>query len=132
MRISAFNYSTDTFVQAEEFYLQELKQREDALGASHIQVTRSLQNLADLYVASGDGQELKAEPILLRILAILKSSHGEESQETSRGLLALARYYTHFSRFAEAAVYLNLSLQVNEKLALQVRSSQCDAVATQH
>lgn len=38
MRITAFNYSADTFLQAEEFYLQELKQREEALGPNHVQV----------------------------------------------------------------------------------------------
>lgn len=88
---------------------------------------RSLQNLVDLYVAAGDGQEAKAEPILLRILEILKKNHGEESQESARGVLAIAKYYSYFSRFAEAAVYLNLALKVNEKLALQVRPTRHDS-----
>lgn len=58
---------------------------------------------------------------MLRISAILKTNHGEESQESARGVLALAKYYIYFSRFAEAAVYLNMALKVNERLSLQVR-----------
>jgi cytochrome c-type biogenesis protein CcmH/NrfG len=35
-----------------------------------VQVVKTLQNLADLYIMAGDGVEKKAEPLLRRIIQI--------------------------------------------------------------
>ena len=87
--------------------------REKALGPDHLDVARSLSNLAALFQAQG--RYLEAEPPLKRALAIREKALGPEHPDLTTSLNNLASLYRAQDRYAEAEPVFQRALVIREK-----------------
>src|SRR6516164_126553 len=88
------------YAEAEPLYKRVLEIREKALGANHLDVAASLNNLAELYRT--EDRYAEAEPLFKRALTIKEKALGGEDPRLVRNLNDLAGLYWHEGRYAEA------------------------------
>ena len=86
---------------------------EKTSGSEHPETANSLNNLAELYWATGDFAN--AEPLLQRALAIREKALGPEHPNTSTILNNLAELYTAMGEYAKAEALYERALAINEK-----------------
>jgi CHAT domain-containing protein len=86
---------------------------EQALGPEHLEVAKSLNNLAILYWFRGNYAE--AEPLHKRALAIREKVLGPEHPEVAKSLNNLATLYSERGNYAEAEPLYRRALAIREK-----------------
>ncbi|MBF0345132.1 MAG: CHAT domain-containing protein, partial [Nitrospirae bacterium] len=94
-------------------FKRALEINEKALGKEHPSTATSLNNLANLYQATGRYAE--AKPLLKRALEINEKALGKEHPSTATSLNNLANLYQATGRYAEAEPLLKRALEINEK-----------------
>jgi tetratricopeptide (TPR) repeat protein len=99
--------------EAIPYFDQCLKVTEQRLGADHLTVATSLNNLAELYRAQGKYAE--AEPLFLRSLAIWEKQLGENHPHVATSLNNLAELYRVQGKYEEAEPLFLRSLAIREK-----------------
>lgn len=100
--------------EAEVAYRNALHRRERQLGANHVDVADSLNNLAILYEDMGRYGE--AEPIYERAIAIRERQLGAEHPDVATSLNNLALLYDAMGRYGEAELLYERSLAIREQL----------------
>jgi tetratricopeptide (TPR) repeat protein len=114
-RTGAYLFDRLQLEQAETLYNDAIAIQEEVLEPNHVDLARSLNGLALLYVAQG--RETDAEPLYQRALTIRKAS-GKNSGEVAQSLHNLAGLYFSQGRYSDAeALY---------KQALDIHSQQPD------
>jgi CHAT domain-containing protein len=106
-------YNQARYPEAEPLYLRALAIREKISGAEHIDVARTLTNLANIY--QRQARYAEAELLYLRAIAILEKALGPEHPDVADLLNNLAMLYNDQARYAEAEPLLLRSLAINEK-----------------
>ena len=86
------------YAKAASFCQRALVLREKTLGSDHLDVAKSLNNLALVYYAQG--QQEKAEPLYQRKLAILEKIYGPEHSEVTRNVKNLEALQTPFKAYS--------------------------------
>lgn len=95
--------NTGRITQAESIYLEEIQNREKAIGAENPSLASDLRALASLYVKASRYSE--AEPLLLRALTILQKSYGPVNPDVAATLDALAHLQSKKGDKGEALKY---------------------------
>jgi tetratricopeptide (TPR) repeat protein len=101
------------YPQAEAAYRQALALREKHLGANHLDVASSLNDLATVYYNQGRYSE--AESLLKRSLSIYEQQLGADHPQTATSLNNLAELYRAQGRYREAEPLYKRSLSIYEK-----------------
>jgi tetratricopeptide (TPR) repeat protein len=78
-----------------------------------VEQSRTLDNLAGLYVATGD--YAKAEPLYRRVLETREKTTGPQNPSTARSLNDLAAVYKAMGDYAKAEPFLQRALAIREK-----------------
>ena len=99
--------------EAEVAYRNALQRREQQLGADHVDVATSLNELAELYRMMGRYGE--AEPLYGRSLAIKEQQLGVDHLDTAISLNNLAALYDLMGRYREAEPLYERSLAIKEQ-----------------
>ena len=94
------------------------RSREKALGPEHPDTATSLNNLAELYRATG--AYAQAEPLYKRALAITEKALGPEHPDTATSLNNLALLYWAQARWSESAASMKRGLRIEESNARRV------------
>jgi tetratricopeptide (TPR) repeat protein len=111
--------------EAEALYRTALEIQQKALGAEHLDVARTLNNLAG--VCQMRRQYREAEDLYFRVLAIQESKLGKEHLEIARTFNNLAGAYFAEGRLDEAESLYLRALTLQEK-TLRTRIQSGDAV----
>jgi CHAT domain-containing protein/Tfp pilus assembly protein PilF len=106
-------YRKAQYAQALESFQRSLAILEQALGANHPDVARSLNNLASLYQAQG--QYSKAEPLYQRSLAIREQALGANHPDVATALYNLAVLYEAQGQYSKAEPLYQRSLAIWEQ-----------------
>ena len=101
------------YAEAEPFFQQALRIREQHLGLNHADVALTLNKLANLYISRGKYTE--AEPLYLRALQIREQAHGPDHPEVANPLNGLANLYSERGEYAEAELLYQRVLQIREQ-----------------
>jgi tetratricopeptide (TPR) repeat protein len=101
------------YPEAELLYQQALRIQEQALGKTHLDVARSLNNLANLYREQGRYGE--AEPLYKRALAIYGQQLGETHPQGTYPLNNLAILYHEQGKYGEAEPLYKRALYIREQ-----------------
>ena len=86
--------------RAEPLFLECLKQRQVALGDTHPDTLRSMNNLAILYHSQGKYAE--AEPLYLECLKQRQVTLGDTHPDTLNSMNNVAGFYRNQGKYAEA------------------------------
>ncbi len=100
--------------EAQPLAEQALAIREKALGPEHLEVAKSLHNLANIHLFQGE--YAAAEPLYRRAAAIRTKFLGAEHLEVTKSLNNLAALYIRQSRYVEAEPLFTRVLAVQEKI----------------
>jgi CHAT domain-containing protein/Tfp pilus assembly protein PilF len=106
-------YQEGRFSEAIPLAVQQLGRSEAVFGPEHLFVATSLNNLAALYLASGD--YARAAPLLERSLAIRERALGPQHPEVAQSLNNLAELYRTTGDYARAMPLAEQSLAIREK-----------------
>ena len=102
------------YAEAEPPYLKALELREQQLGADHLDVALSLNNLAEFYGSQGRYGE--AEPLYVRSFSIRERQLGANHPAIATSLNNLAMLYNSQGRYSEAEPLLVRSLEIDRKV----------------
>jgi tetratricopeptide (TPR) repeat protein len=101
------------YAEAEAFYQQSLRIREQALGPDHPDVAYPLHNLALLYYEQGKYAE--AEPLYQRALRIWEQALGPDHSQVANSLTNLGILYYEQGKYAEAESLYQRALRIREQ-----------------
>jgi tetratricopeptide (TPR) repeat protein len=101
------------YAEAEAFYQQSLRIREQAYGPDHPDVAYPLHNLALLY--RDQGKYAEAEPLYQRALHIWEQALGPEHPQVAYPLYNLAALYAEQAKYAEAEPLYQRALRIWEQ-----------------
>lgn len=101
------------YEKAQSLAKRALAIKEKVLGSEHLEVAKSLNNLAILYWFRGNYAE--AEPLHKRALAIREKVLGPEHPEVAKSLNNLATLYSERGNYAEAEPLYRRALAIREK-----------------
>ncbi len=94
---------------------EALKVAEQTFGHDHYKVATSLNNLAALYQALGQGQSAKAEPLFKRALEINEKALGPTHPDVATNLNDLGVLRLDLGQSSEAESLLKRALEIREK-----------------
>ena len=106
-------YERGQYTEAEQLLTQALKVGEENLGAEHIEVAKSLTNLAELYRAQGKYHQ--AIPLCEHARAIYEDTLGPDHPDVAQNLNILARLYQHTIQFRESEALYQQARAIHEK-----------------
>src|SRR5579884_16472 len=109
-RTGAYLFDRLQLEQAETLYNDAIAIQEEVLEPNHVDLARSLNGLALLYVAQG--RDTDAEPLYQRALAIRKAS-GSSPREVAQSLHNLAGLYFSQGRYSEAEALYKQALDIH-------------------
>ena len=110
---AGFNLFNIISSEAEPLYLQALEIKQRQLGADHLNVAGSLNNLALLYYLQGRYNE--AEPLCLQALEIRQRQLGADHPDVAQSLNSLAGLYKLQGRYSEAELLFERALAIRKK-----------------
>jgi tetratricopeptide (TPR) repeat protein len=109
----AYSHERGLYILAETLLSRSLEIRERQLGADHLAVATSLNNLATLYRTQGRYSE--AEPLYERSLEIRERQLGPDHPDVAQSLNNLAELYRIQGRYSEAEPLYRRSLEIMER-----------------
>ncbi len=112
--LGSFYKGQGIYNQAEFWYESSLKRCRQRLGREHLDVTNSLNNLAELYKLQGRYEE--AEPFHLQALELYRKLLGQEHTFVATSLNNLAALYDSQGRYEEAEPLYLQALEMKRKL----------------
>jgi len=101
------------YPEAESLYQRAITVAEKAYGRNHLEVATTLNNLAALYHAQGDGT--KPERLYKRVLAIKEKHLGPDHPDVATTLNNLGVFYKTLERFSEARPLYERVFSIFEK-----------------
>ncbi|MBD2180311.1 tetratricopeptide repeat protein [Planktothrix sp. FACHB-1355] len=113
-KIGKFYEGQGLYQQAEPWYNKSLSAVQKHLGEEHLNIARSLNNLAWLYWLQSRYSE--AEPLYLQALVLQRRFLGEEHPDIARNMNNLAMLYRSQGRYSEAEVLYTQALEMGKKL----------------
>jgi tetratricopeptide (TPR) repeat protein len=101
------------YAEAETFYQQSLRLREQVLGSDHPDVAYPLIGLADLY--REQSKDAEAEPLYQRALCIREQALGPDHPDVARPLIGLGNLYYFQGKDAKAEPLYQRALRIREQ-----------------
>ncbi|MFG6100923.1 tetratricopeptide repeat protein [Leptothoe sp. EHU-05/26/07-4] len=98
------------YIQAQAWCEQGCAQAKERFGNNHLEVARSLSNLASIYQAQGKYEE--AEEIFLQALNLRKQLSGKDDAVCADSLNSLAVLFCRQGRYQEAEKFLKQALEI--------------------
>jgi tetratricopeptide (TPR) repeat protein len=102
------------YTQAEPWHERCLEMCRQHLGEEHLEVARSMSNLANLYYSLGRYEQAKS--LFMQALEIDKKVYGVEHQEVASLMSNLANLYYSLGRYEQAEPLFMQALEMRERL----------------
>ncbi len=93
---------------------KSLKMAQDTYGEGHLNVAKSLNNLANLYLLQGKDRSEQAAELYRKTIAIEEKQLGKDHPDVADTLFNLALLYTLTEQYGQALPLLERSLTIKE------------------